>query len=446
MNSYIKEVYDHLVERAPEEKEFHQAAKEVLFSLEKVVEENEETYRKVALLERLVEPERIIMFKVPWEDDNGQLHVNKGYRIQFNGSIGPYKGGLRFNPTVRLGLLKFLGFEQIFKNALTGLPIGGAKGGSDFDPNHKTDSEIKRFCSSFMTELYRHIGPFVDVPAGDLGVTGKEIGYLYGQYRRIKGISENGVLTGKPVSIGGSLIRPEATGYGLSYFLKEMLEDNNIDIAGKKVSISGYGNVAWGAALKMKELGAKVVTLSSSKGYIYVEDGLTDEMIDYMLVIRADSNQNLNDLASKFNLEFRENKKPWEIPVDFALPCATQNELNFDDAKVLVNNNVLAVCEGANMPCTPDAIHHFEKNNVLYGCGKATNAGGVAISALEMSQNSIRYSWSAEKVDSKLVDIMKHIYSSSKEMSLKYNVTLSQGANIAGFLKVAEAMLVQGNY
>lgn len=446
MSSYIKEVYDHLVERAPEEKEFHQAAKEVLFSLEKVVEENEETYRKVALLERLVEPERIIMFKVPWEDDNGQLHVNKGYRIQFNGSIGPYKGGLRFNPTVRLGLLKFLGFEQIFKNALTGLPIGGAKGGSDFDPNHKTDSEIKRFCSSFMTELYRHIGPFVDVPAGDLGVTGKEIGYLYGQYRRIKGISENGVLTGKPVSIGGSLIRPEATGYGLSYFLKEMLEDNNIDIVGKKVSISGYGNVAWGAALKMKELGAKVVTLSSSKGYIYVEDGLTDEMIDYMLVVRADSNQNLNDLASKFNLEFRENKKPWEIPVDFALPCATQNELNFDDAKVLVNNNVLAVCEGANMPCTPDAIHHFEKNNVLYGCGKATNAGGVAISALEMSQNSIRYSWSAEKVDSKLVDIMKHIYSSSKEMSLKYNVTLSQGANIAGFLKVAEAMLVQGNY
>ncbi|MDP0493725.1 MAG: NADP-specific glutamate dehydrogenase [Fusobacterium sp. JB021] len=446
MNSYIKEVYDHLVERAPEEREFHQAAKEVLDSLEKVVSENETEYRRVALLERLVEPERTIIFKVPWEDDNGQMHVNKGYRIQFNGSIGPYKGGLRFNPTVRLGLLKFLGFEQIFKNSLTGLPIGGAKGGSDFDPSYKSDSEIKRFCKSFMTELYRHIGPYIDVPAGDLGVTGKEIGFLYGQYRRIKGMSESGVITGKPISIGGSLIRPEATGYGLSYFLKEILDDNNIDIIGKKVAISGYGNVAWGAALKMKELGAKVVTLSSSKGYIYVEEGLTKEMIDYMLVVRADSNQNLKDLADKFNLKFRIAGKPWEIPVDFALPCATQNELDFEDAKKLVNNGVIAVCEGANMPCTPDAIHHFEKNNVKYGCGKAANAGGVAISALEMSQNSIRYSWTAETVDNKLVDIMKHIYSSSKEMSLKYNVTLSQGANIAGFLKVANAMLVQGDY
>ncbi len=446
MSNYINEVYKQLVDIAPEEVEFHQAAKEVLESLEGIVAENEELYRKSALLERLVVPERCIVFRVPWEDDNGQIHVNKGYRVQFNGAIGPYKGGLRFHPTVKLGLLKFLGFEQIFKNSLTGLPIGGAKGGADFNPHGKSDSEVRRFCQSFMTELYRHIGPDIDVPAGDIGVTGKEIGYLYGQYKRIKGVFENGVLTGKPLGFGGSLYRPEATGYGLTYFLDEMAKYKGTSISGKTVAVSGYGNVAWGAAEKITELGGKVVTLSGSAGYIYIPEGLTKEMIDYLPVLRADYTKNIKDFAEKFGLEFRAGKRPWDIPVDVAAPCATQNELNLEEAKVLVANGVKFVVEGANMPCTTEAANYFEANGVFYGSGKAANAGGVAVSALEMSQNSQRFSWTGEEVDSKLKGIMKNIFTESIKMSEKYNVTLAQGANIAGFAKVADAMLRQGEY
>lgn len=442
---YIKEIIEKVKIKDKGEETFIQAVEEVLTSLTPFIEQNPQ-YIENNILERITEPERQIIFKVPWEDDNGKIQVNRGFRVEFNGVLGPYKGGLRFHPSVALDSMKFLSFEQTFKNALTGLPIGGGKGGSDFNPLNKSDREIKRFCESFMNELYRHIGPDKDVPAGDIGVSGKEIGYLFGHYRRLKGAYENGVITGKGFNYGGSRIRPEATGYGVTYFVQEMLKDMNEDIVGKKVAVSGYGNVAWGACKKITELGGKVVTISGKAGYVYAPNGLTEEQVEYMLVLRSNRDVTLKDFGSKFGLEFFEGKKPWERKVDIVIPCAIQNELNLDDAKEILANQVKIVCEGANMPCTPEAIELFEENNILYAPGKAANAGGVAVSALEMSQNSMRYQWSAEEVDTKLHEIMKDIYEKSKEMSEKYNVSLAKGANIAGFKKVADTMIMQGNY
>lgn len=442
---YIKKIVEKVKVKDKGEETFIQAVEEVLTSLTPFIEQNPQ-YIENNILERIVEPERQIIFKVPWEDDNGKIQVNRGFRVEFNGVLGPYKGGLRFHPSVALDSMKFLSFEQTFKNALTGLPIGGGKGGSDFNPLNKSDREIKRFCESFMNELYRHIGPDKDVPAGDIGVSGKEIGYLFGHYRRLKGAYENGVITGKGFNYGGSRIRPEATGYGVTYFVQEMLKDMNEDIVGKKVAVSGYGNVAWGACKKITELGGKVVTISGKAGYVYAPNGLTEEQIEYMLILRSNREVTLKDFANKFGLEFFEGKKPWERKVDIVIPCAIQNELNLDDAKEILANQVKIVCEGANMPCTPEAVELFEENNILYAPGKAANAGGVAVSALEMSQNSMRYQWSAEEVDAKLHEIMKDIYEKSKEMSEKYNVSLAKGANIAGFKKVADTMIMQGNY
>ena len=442
---YIKETIEKVKVKNKGEETFIQAVEEVLTSLTPFIEQNPQ-YIENNILERIVEPERQIIFKVPWEDDNGKIQVNRGFRVEFNGVLGPYKGGLRFHPSVALDSMKFLAFEQTFKNSLTGLPIGGGKGGSDFNPLNKSDREIKRFCESFMNELYRHIGPDKDVPAGDIGVSGKEIGYLFGHYRRLKGAYENGVITGKGFNYGGSRIRPEATGYGVTYFVQEMLKDIGETIVDKKVAVSGYGNVAWGACKKVTELGGKVVTISGKAGYIYVPNGLTEEQVEYMLVLRSNREVTLKDFANKFGLEFFEGKKPWERKVDIVIPCAIQNELNLDDAKEILANQVKIVCEGANMPCTPEAIELFEENNILYAPGKAANAGGVAVSALEMSQNSMRYQWTAEEVDKKLHEIMKDIYEKSKEMSEKYNVSLAKGANIAGFKKVADTMIMQGNY
>ena len=442
---YIKEIIEKIKVKDKGEETFIQAVEEVLTSLTPFIEQNPQ-YIENNILERITEPERQIIFKVPWEDDNGKIQVNRGFRVEFNGVLGPYKGGLRFHPSVALDSMKFLSFEQTFKNALTGLPIGGGKGGSDFNPLNKSDREIKRFCESFMNELYRHIGPDKDVPAGDIGVSGKEIGYLFGHYRRLKGAYENGVITGKGFNYGGSRIRPEATGYGVTYFVQEMLKDMGETIADKKVAVSGYGNVAWGACKKITELGGKVVTISGKAGYVYAPNGLTEEQVEYMLVLRSNRDVTLKDFASKFGLEFFEGKKPWERKVDIVIPCAIQNELNLDDAKEILANQVKIVCEGANMPCTPEAIELFEENNILYAPGKAANAGGVAVSALEMSQNSMRYQWSAEEVDAKLHEIMKDIYEKSEEMSEKYNVSLAKGANIAGFKKVADTMIMQGNY
>ena len=442
---YIKEIIEKVKVKDKGEETFIQAVEEVLTSLTPFIEQNPQ-YIENNILERITEPERQIIFKVPWEDDNGKIQVNRGFRVEFNGVLGPYKGGLRFHPSVALDSMKFLAFEQTFKNSLTGLPIGGGKGGSDFNPLNKSDREIKRFCESFMNELYRHIGPDKDVPAGDIGVSGKEIGYLFGHYRRLKGAYENGVITGKGFNYGGSRIRPEATGYGVTYFVQEMLKDMNEDIVGKKVAVSGYGNVAWGACKKITELGGKVVTISGKAGYIYAPNGLTEEQVEYMLVLRSNREVTLKDFANKFGLEFFEGKKPWERKVDIVIPCAIQNELSLDDAKEILANQVKIVCEGANMPCTPEAIELFEENNILYAPGKAANAGGVAVSALEMSQNSMRYQWTAEEVDAKLHEIMKDIYEKSKEMSEKYNVSLAKGANIAGFKKVADTMIMQGNY
>lgn len=442
---YIKEIIEKVKVKDKGEETFIQAVEEVLTSLTPFIEQNPQ-YIENNILERIIEPERQIIFKVPWEDDNGKIQVNRGFRVEFNGVLGPYKGGLRFHPSVALDSMKFLSFEQTFKNALTGLPIGGGKGGSDFNPLNKSDREIKRFCESFMNELYRHIGPDKDVPAGDIGVSGKEIGYLFGHYRRLKGAYENGVITGKGFNYGGSRIRPEATGYGVTYFVQEMLKDMNEDIKGKKVAVSGYGNVAWGACKKITELGGKVVTISGKAGYVYAPNGLTEEQVEYMLILRSNREVTLKDFASKFGLEFFEGKKPWERKVDIVIPCAIQNELNLDDAKQILANQVKIVCEGANMPCTPEAIELFEINNIPYAPGKAVNAGGVAVSALEMSQNSMRYQWTAEEVDKKLHEIMKDIYEKSKEMSEKYNVSLAKGANIAGFKKVADTMIMQGNY
>ena len=441
--SYVDEVLSELIEKNPAEPEFHQAAKEVLESLRPVVEKNEEKYRKDALLERLVNPERQLKFRVPWVDDKGQVQVNTGYRVQFNSAIGPYKGGLRFHPSVNLGIIKFLGFEQIFKNSLTGLPIGGGKGGCDFDPKGKSDREIMAFCQSFMTELCKHIGPDTDVPAGDIGVGGREIGYMYGQYKRIRNCYE-GVLTGKGLTFGGSLARTEATGYGLLYYTEEMLKCNGHDMAGKIVAVSGAGNVAIYATQKAQQLGAKVVTVSDSSGWIYDSEGIDVALLQEVKEVKR---ARLTEYAAaRKSAEYHEGKGVWTVKCDIALPCATQNELNLDDAKALVANGVIAVAEGANMPTTLDATEYLQSNGVLFAPGKASNAGGVATSALEMSQNSERLSWTFEEVDSKLQGIMVNIFHACDDASKKYGFDKNYvvGANIAGFEKVAEAMTAQG--
>ena len=444
--SYVKRVLDAVAVKNANEPEFVQTVTEVLTSLEPVIAQHPE-YEKFSLLERMVEPERQITFRVTWVDDAGNVQVNRGYRVQFNGAIGPFKGGLRFHPSVYIGIMKFLGFEQTFKNSLTGLPIGGAKGGSDFDPRGKSDAEIMRFCQAFMTELYRHIGPDIDVPAGDIGVGGREIGYLYGQYKRIKGTFENGVLTGKGLPYGGSLIRPEATGFGATYYAVEVLKHFGESIKGKTVALSGFGNVAWGAALKITELGGKVVTISGPDGYVYDEDGIsTPEKIAYMLEMRASGRDKVQDYADKFGVKFVAGKKPWEVKVDIAMPCATQNEIDMAQAELLVKNEVPYYIEVANMPTTNDALEYLKENCKAVAPSKAVNAGGVAVSALEMSQNSMRYSWSAEEVDNKLKQIMKDIHDNSAKAAEQYGLgyNLVAGANIAGFIKVADAMMAQG--
>ncbi len=441
--SYVSEVLDKISKKYPEQAEFRQAVKEVLESLSPVIEANEEKYRKEAVLERIVEPERQIMFRVPWVDDNGQIQVNTGYRVQFNNAIGPYKGGLRFRDNVSLSIIKFLGFEQIFKNSLTGLPIGGGKGGSDFDPKGKSDREVMAFCQSFMTELYRHIGADVDVPAGDIGVGAREIGYMYGQYKRITKTYE-GVLTGKGLSYGGSLVRTQATGYGLLYFTDEMLRSNGKDLKGKTVAISGAGNVAIYATEKATQLGAKVVTLSDSTGWIYDAEGID---LNAVKEIKEVKRARLSEYTNyRPNAVYHTEGNVWEIPCDVALPCATQNELNLDDAKKLVANGCIAVAEGANMPTTLDATKYLQENHVLFGPGKAANAGGVATSALEMSQNSERLSWTFEEVDKKLQDIMVNIFRKLDDAAKRYHMNGDYvvGANIAGFEKVVEAMIAQG--
>ncbi|MGC6177858.1 NADP-specific glutamate dehydrogenase [Lacrimispora sp. 38-1] len=441
--SYVDEVYDRVVKQNPGEGEFHQAVKEVLDSLRIVIDANEEKYRKAALLERLVEPERIISFRVPWVADNGQVRVNKGFRVQFNSAIGPYKGGLRLHPSVNQGILKFLGFEQTFKNSLTGLPIGGGKGGSDFDPKGKSDREVMAFCQSFMTELSKYIGANQDVPAGDIGVGAREIGYLYGQYKRMTGLYE-GVLTGKGLTYGGSLVRTQATGYGLIYILDEMLRRNGRELEGKNVVISGSGNVAIYASEKAIQLGAKVVALSDSNGYIYDKNGIRLDVVKEIKEVRRGRiKEYANEVASAV---YTEGKGIWTIPCDIALPCATQNELNLEDAKSLKANGCFAVAEGANMPSTREATDFFLENGMLFMPGKAANAGGVATSALEMSQNSLRLSWSFDEVDKKLHDIMVGIYEKTAKAAKRYGVkgNYVAGANIAGFEKVVEAMMAQG--
>ena len=441
--SYVDEVIDLVVKKNPAQPEFHQAVKEILNSLRLVIEANEEKYRKDALLERLVEPERQLIFRVPWVDDNGNAHVNTGFRVQFNSAIGPYKGGLRLHPSVNLGIIKFLGFEQIFKNSLTGLPIGGGKGGSDFDPKGKSDREIMAFCQSYMTELCKYIGADTDVPAGDIGTGAREIGYMYGQYKRIRGLYE-GVLTGKGLSYGGSLARTEATGYGLLYLTEEMLRINGQDIAGKTVAISGSGNVAIYAAQKATQLGAKVVTVSDSTGWVYDPDGID---IEALKQIKEVDRARLTEYKKyRPNSEYHEGRGVWSVKVDIALPCATQNELHLEDAKMLVENGCIAVAEGANMPTTQEATDYLLEHKVLFAPGKAANAGGVATSALEMSQNSGRTSWTFEEVDSKLKNIMVNICHNMADTAEKYGVKGNYvvGANIAGFEKVVDAMTAQG--
>ncbi len=444
MTEKINKFMESVIAQNPGEKEFHQAVKEVAEVIIPFIEENPK-YAEAKILERMVEPERVIMFRVPWQDDKGEFRINKGFRVEFNSAIGPYKGGLRFHPSVNLSILKFLGFEQVLKNSLTTLPMGGGKGGSDFNPKGKSDNEIMRFCQSFMSELFRHIGQDTDVPAGDIGVGGREIGYLFGQYKRLRN-EFTGVLTGKGREWGGSLMRPEATGFGNVYFSQNMLATKGDSFEGKTVAISGFGNVAWGAAIKATELGAKVVTISGPDGYIYDPDGISGEKIDYMLELRATNNDVVAPYAEEFDVEFFPGKKPWEQKVDIALPCATQNELNGEDAQKLVNNGVICVGEGANMPCTPEAIEIFHKSEILFSPGKASNAGGVAVSGLEMSQNSMRYNWTSEEVDKKLQQIMKDIHDACVKYGTESNgfVDYVKGANIAGFVKVADAMLAQG--
>lgn len=434
-----------LERRNPGEAEYLQAVREVLESIEEIVNENPH-FEKAGIIERVVEPDRVLTFKVPWMDDKGQVHVNRGFRVQYNNAIGPYKGGIRFHPSVNLSILKFLGFEQIFKNSLTTLPMGGGKGGSDFDPKGKSNNEIMRFCQSFMLELWKIIGPETDVPAGDIGVGGREIGYMYGMYKKLRG-DHTGVLTGKGRNWGGSILRPEATGFGNVYFAQEMLKTRGLSFKGKTVAISGFGNVAWGAAIKATELGAKVLAISGPDGYIYDPDGISGEKIDYMLELRNSNQDIVSPYATKFpNSKFVAGKRPWEVKVDVALPCATQNELNKEDAENLVKNGCICVSEGANMPSTPEAVEIFLENKLLFGPGKAANAGGVSTSGLEMTQNSMKLSWTAEEVDVRLQNIMKSIH----EQCVKYGTDESgyinyvKGANIAGFMKVANAMIDLG--
>ena len=446
MNAYMQRVLDEVKARNKGEDLFIQTVEEVFQSIESVVDQHPE-YEKVALLERMCEPDRQISFRVAWEDDNHEIHVNRGYRVQFNGAIGPYKGGLRFHPSVTIDTMKFLAFEQTFKNSLTSLPIGGGKGGSDFDPRGRSDAEIMRFCQAFMTELYRHIGPDVDVPAGDIGVAGREIGFLFGQYKRIKNVWENGVLTGKGMSYGGSYFRPEATGYGATYYLVEVLKHFGETIEGKTVAVSGFGNVAWGVCEKVAQLGGKVVTISGPDGYCYDPDGIvTPEKISYLLEMRASGRDRAQDSADKFGVEFVPGKKAWGVKADICMPCAYQNEIGMEEAKQIVANGTKYYIEVANMPTTNEALEYLKKNVQIVAPSKAVNAGGVATSALEMAQNSMRYSWEPEEVDQKLHQIMKNIHDNSakaaEEAGLGYD--LVAGANIAGFKKVAEAMMAEG--
>ena len=447
MSKYVDQVIANVKEKHGNEPEFVQTVEEVLSSLGPVIDQHPE-YEKVDLLGRMVEPERMFTFRVVWEDDNGQVHTNIGYRFQFNGALGPYKGGLRFQPNVYPGIIKFLGFEQIFKNALTGLPIGGGKGGSDFDPAGKSDAEIMRFCQAFMTALYRYIGPDVDVPAGDMGVGGREIGYLYGQYRRLKGAFENGVLTGKDFSFGGSLIRPEATGYGAVYYLNEVLEHENDTIKGKTIACAGFGNVTWGICKKAAELGAKVITLSGPDGYIVDPDGIvTEEKIDYLLEMRGSGRNVVKDYADKFGVEFFPGEKPWGVKADIIMPSAMQNDVNMEQAKKIAANAPKYYIEVANMPTTNDALEFLRsQEGMIVAPSKAVNAGGVAVSALEMSQNSERLFWTADEVDAQLKKIMHNIHKNSAEAAEKYGLgyDLVAGANIAGFDRVARAMMAQG--
>lgn len=446
MTDYKKIVDDfmvHVIARNPGENEFHQAVREIVESLIPYIEEHPK-YKQAKILERMVEPERVVMFRVPWMDDKGEIHVNRGFRVEMNSAIGPYKGGLRFHPSVNLSIMKFLAFEQVFKNSLTTLPMGGGKGGSDFDPRGKSDAEIMRFCQSFMTELFRYIGPNTDVPAGDIGVGAREIGYLFGQYKRIKN-EFTGVLTGKGLEYGGSVIRPEATGFGVVYFTQEILKTMGMDIKGKTVAISGFGNVAWGVAKKVAELGGKVVTLSGPDGYIYDPNGVIGEKVDYMVEMRLSGRDKVKDYADKYNVEFYAGKKPWSVPCDIAIPCATQNEVGIEDAKNLVKNGIKCYVEAANMPTTLEAMKYIQENNIPYGPSKAANAGGVAVSGLEMTQNAMHISWTPQEVDSKLHEIMINIHNTC----LKYGkegdkVNYIKGANIGGFVKVADAMIAQG--
>jgi len=438
-------VLNNLEKKHPGEVEYLQAVREVLESIEEVYNDNPH-FESANIIERIIEPDRIITFKVPWMDDEGNVQVNLGYRVQYNNAIGPYKGGLRFHPSVNLSILKFLGFEQIFKNSLTSLPMGGGKGGSDFNPKGKSDAEIMRFCHSFMLELWNYIGPEMDVPAGDIGVGGREIGYLYGAYKKLTR-EHSGVLTGKGINWGGSLIRPEATGFGCVYFAKEMLATMGETFKGKTVAVSGFGNVAWGAVQKVNELGGKVVTLSGPDGYVYDPDGVSGDKVDYMLELRASNEDIVKPYSYEYqSAQFHENKHPWEVKVDIALPCATQNELNAEDAQNLVNNGCICVCEGANMPCTPEAIEIIQKNKLLFAPGKAANAGGVATSGLEMSQNSMKLHWRRNEVDDRLHEIMINIHEACVRYGTSENgyVDYVKGANIAGFLKVANSMLDYG--
>jgi len=444
MSDYVRSLIAQVKAKNPAEPEFHQAVQEVVESLEPVLQRHPE-YRSAKILERMVEPERVIMFRVPWVDDQGDIHINRGFRVQMNSAIGPYKGGLRFHPSVTLGILKFLAFEQVFKNSLTSLPMGGGKGGSDFDPKGKSDHEVMRFCQSFMTELFRHIGPDTDVPAGDIGVGAREIGYLFGQYKRLTR-EFSGVLTGKGLNWGGSLIRPEATGYGVVYFAEEMLKSKGMSFAGKTVAVSGFGNVAWGAVEKVTELGATVVTLSGPDGFVYDKDGIKGEKIHYMLEMRSSARDRVQDFADRFKVAFHPGKRPWSVKADVALPCATQNELDENDARELVKNGCLCVTEGANMPTTLGGVKVFQDAGILYSPGKASNAGGVATSGLEMSQNSMRLPWPKTEVDHRLHQIMTSIHKACVETAAKYGTpgNYVNGANIAGFLKVADAMMDQG--
>jgi len=444
LNVKVQDFMTKVIAKNPGEAEFHQAVQEVVESVLPFIEENPK-YKHAKILERITEPERVLMFRVPWLDDKGEIQVNRGFRIQMNSAIGPYKGGLRFHPTVNLGILKFLAFEQVFKNSLTTLPMGGGKGGSDFDPKGKSDNEIMRFCQSFMTELQRHIGADTDVPAGDIGVGGREIGFMYGQYKRIRN-EFTGVLTGKGIGWGGSLIRPEATGYGAVYFVEEMLKTRKLDLKGKVCTVSGSGNVAQYAIEKVNQLGGKCVTASDSDGYVYDPAGINDEKLAFIMDLKNNRRGRIKEYADKFNVQYIQGKRPWEVKCDIALPCATQNEINQEEAKMLVKNGCIAISEGANMPSTPEAVEVFLAAKVLFASGKAANAGGVATSGLEMTQNSMRLPWSREEVDAKLHGIMIEIHKTCVKYGTEQGgfINYVKGANIGGFIKVADAMIAQG--